>query len=290
MSVYGDYAARGRTAWWLYPLAVVLALGFSAAILVVLFVPMFLMHLVPPTLADDLVRPTHPVVFFLGTGAEFGIVLLGFIGAIALVHGKRFGDIVGRWSWRLALLGAGVWLAVQMVGAFVDFALFPHSFRFTATSGTRALALAAVVGLGVQTFAEEFVFRGYLTQALLLAVKRPWLAATISGLLFGGLHWANGPAQAVNAVFVGIAAAIIAIRTGSIAFTFGLHLVNNVFGAVCVVSSADVFHGSPGLFTQTAPQLIGWDVVFAVVALLAVLWFTSRLDPPGGSAPGGDAS
>jgi membrane protease YdiL (CAAX protease family) len=285
MSVFLDYAARGRTDWWRYPLALLgLALGIlvfagGCAILI-------LTRIAPPTLGADLARPTHPVTFFaVFVGPYFGSILLGFFLALWLAQDKRPGDVIGRWSWRLALLGAGVWFAVQTTGAFVDFLIAPHSFKPSWGAGTGALALSAFLGLAVQTFTEEFVFRGYLTQGLLLATRRPWVASAISGVIFGALHIANGIPQAVNAVFFGVATSMVAIRTGGIAFTFGLHFVNNLFGAVFVVSSGDVFRGSPGLFTQTTPQLMGWDVGVAAVALLGVLWFTRRMRPPEDLAP-----
>jgi hypothetical protein len=63
---------------------------------------------------------------------------------------------------------------------------------------------------------------------------------------------------------------VIAIRTGGIAFTYGLHLANNVFGAVVLISSGDAFHGSPGVITQSTPGLMWWDVGVGAVGLLAV--------------------
>jgi membrane protease YdiL (CAAX protease family) len=130
--------------------------------------------------------------------------------------------------------------------------------------------LVAVGALAIQTFAEEFVFRGYLTQGLLLATRRRVPTALISGLLFGALHIPNGAPQAASATLFGIVLALIAIRSGGIAFTYGLHLANNLFGAVVVVSASDAFHGSPGFFTQDAPGLLWWDAAFGGVALVAV--------------------
>jgi hypothetical protein len=76
----------------------------------------------------------------------------------------------------------------------------------------------------------------------------------------------------MNATVVGVVTALIAIRTGGIAFTYGLHLINNLFGAVVVVSSSDVFKGSPGLITQTTPNLMWWDVGSGAVMLALVAW------------------
>ena len=78
--------------------------------------------------------------------------------------------------------------------------------------------------------------------------------------------------QAVGATAFGVVTALVTIRTGSIAFSYGLHVVNNLFEAVFVVSAVDVFKGSPGLVTQNTPQLLWWDLGAAVVALVALAW------------------
>ena len=147
------------------------------------------------------------------------------------------------------------------------------SFR---NGGTASLAAAALAAIAVQTFAEEYIFRGYLTQGLFLAFKHPLPAAVVSGLVFGSVHIPNGASQALNAVVFGFICAMIAIRTGGIALTWGLHLANNYFGAVVVVSANDAFKGSPGIFTQNTPQLTWWDLFLGVVALAGMLWLIFR--------------
>jgi membrane protease YdiL (CAAX protease family) len=184
--------------------------------------------------------------------------------------------VIGQWRWRLFAIGLGIWTACLVGTTAVDFLLRPGGFHWSATAATPGLAVAALIGLGAQTFTEEFVFRGYLTQGLLLATKRPIAASILSGLLFGSLHIPNGIPQALNAVLFGMVAAYMAIRTGGIAFTYGLHLINNLFGAVFVVSANDVFNGTPGLFTQSTPNLIWLDVVSGVAVLAIPLWFVMR--------------
>jgi len=51
------------------------------------------------------------------------------------------------------------------------------------------------IGAAIQTFAEEFVFRGYLTQGLLVATRRTIPTVLISGALFGAMHIPNGLPQ-----------------------------------------------------------------------------------------------
>lgn len=276
---FQDYAARGRNSVWRYGAAAVLAVVLSMVFGAALSLPLDRLGWLPKDLEDQLLHVRDPATFFLLIGGLFGLILAGVVAAVRLVLKKRFCDVIGAWSWRAFGLGAAVWAAALIVLTLVDFALAPSGFSFSATAKTPALAAAALVGLGVQTFAEEFVFRGVLTQGLLLALKRPAPAALLSGLLFGAIHLPNGGPQAAYATVVGVVLAFMAIRTGGLACGYGVHLTNNVFGAVIVVSSGDVFVNSPGLVTQSTPHLMWWDAVAPGVTLVLmgafVAWRTS---------------
>jgi membrane protease YdiL (CAAX protease family) len=131
----------------------------------------------------------------------------------------------------------------------------------------------------VQTLTEEWIFRGWLTQALLLATKRPAPTALLSGVLFAALHIPNGWPQAASALVFGVVTALIAMRTGGIAFTWGMHVVNNLFGAAVVVSANDVFKGAAGLITQNTPRLQWADVAAELIGLGLMLALAWRLAP-----------
>ncbi len=272
MTAYLDHARKGKNAWWRYLLTIALALGVGVALEVAIVIGLMLAHLAPGDFAAELTKPTHPVAFFAGNGVAFAVVLAAFAAAIRLVQKKTPADVIGDWSWGRFAAGFGLWTACLALLTLADFLIRPGGFSWTATGQTPSLALAALFGLGVQTFAEEFVFRGYLTQGLLLATKRPIAAAALSGVVFGAMHIPNGIPQWANATLFGFVAALIAIRTGGIAFTFGLHLINNLFGAVIVVSANDVFNGAPGLFTQSTPGLMWWDVGLGAAMLAAPAW------------------
>lgn len=267
---YLGYARRGLTTWWRYPVAACLGVLLAIVMGALGLLIAGLLHLTPPDLATQVQHPDHPATFFLTTAFMFGLMIVGFALAIRWLHRKRFGDVLGAWTWRQYLLGFGVWIPVLVVTALIDLALAPSGFKFTGGTHLVSLTAMALAALAIQTFAEEFVFRGYLTQGLLLATKQPLVAALISGLLFGSIHIPNGVPQAASATVFGVVMALIAIRTGGIAFTSGLHLANNLFAAVVLVSSNDAFKGSPGLFSQDTPQLMWWDAVAGGIALALV--------------------
>ncbi len=285
MTTFAQYAARGKTDWWRYPLASVLGVVFW---LIIVFVIAFVLAAALMVSGHDALalltqaeHPDHPLAFYIGVGVEFGFLPVGVALAVAIVHRKSPRDIVGRWPWRLFWIGAGLWLALAVIANGLDFALAPRGFSRGPTL-TPTVAAVAFVAIAVQTFAEEFVFRGYLTQALLRLVKRPVIAALASGALFGAAHIPNGAPQAAGAFCFGVVTALIAIRTGGLAFGWGMHLANNYLGAVVVVSAGDVFHGAPGLIIQNTPRLMWWDTAIEAALLLVALWLVWRR--PGAAA------
>ena len=276
MTTYLEFAARGKYAWWRYAACVIAGCLATVVIFAAVLLPLSIAHVLPRNFATEIQQPTNPVVFFGAVALTFGSLLAGFVLAIRVIHRKRIRDVMGSWSWTMFIRGACIWAILQCAATLIDFLIAPHSFRLSMNAETAILAIVAFGGLSIQTFCEEFVFRGYVTQGILLATKRPVLAALLSGSLFGALHIWNGAPQAVGALFFGIVCSLIAIRTGSIAFTFGMHFVNNYAGAVAVVSTGDIFKNSPGILLQNAPQLMWWDIGVSVVGLAIVLLMVRR--------------
>jgi membrane protease YdiL (CAAX protease family) len=276
MNEFLELAARGRTTWWRYVAAIALCALLIVVIFAVAIVALEISGVGPTAIKDAVSNPSH-FQFFLGAnGAAFAALLVSLALAIRWLHAKRFTDIIGDWSWRKVLIGAGAWLAVCVVTGLIPGV---DSVRFTGSWATATLALWAIPTLAVQTFTEEFVFRGYITQGLLLATRRPLITALLSGLIFGAGHIPNGWPQAAGVTLFGIMTAIIAMRTGGIAVTFGMHLANNLFASVVMVSTNDVFRGIPALFTVTTPPNLIWfeSLVFPLATLTAVLWHSRAL-------------
>jgi membrane protease YdiL (CAAX protease family) len=281
---YLQFAARGRNAWWRYVAALLLALALAIVIGGVIGVTLTALGVPFAAMASELTTPTNPPLFMLAVAFNFGVILAGLFLAVWLVQRKSSGDLIGQWSWRWVAIGAVLWLGMTLVMTAADMSVEPSGFRWTATPGTATLAVCAALALTVQTFTEEVVFRGYLTQAMLLTTRRAVPAAVIAGLIFGAVHIPNGLPQAVSAAGFGVAASLIAIRLKGVAFTFGLHLTNNLYGAVVVVASNDLFHGLPGLVAQTTPGLVWFDVATNLLALSIVCALVLRFSPSPSSA------
>ena len=278
-SLFLRLADKGRNSWWRYLITIVLAILVQTIVIAIVAVALNAKGLAPDKLVSSVMNPRHPVLFYANVALSFGGLLLGFIVGGAWLHRKSFADYVGRWRASAFALGFGVWLLVLLIDVAVDYGLRPGSFHISGAAFNPWIALLISLSLAVQTFAEEFIFRGYVTQGLLKIIRRPLPTGIISGLIFGALHIPNGWPQAASATVFGVGLALLAIRTGGLAFGYGMHLINNAFGAVVVVAGGDVFAGSPGLVMQNGPDMIAVDLAVVAVALIVIISAAYRRPP-----------
>ena len=268
---YFTYANRGRNAWQRYLATISVGLVFAVVAASLVSILLAVSKLLPADVVQQFGQPSDPWLFFGTIAVLFAFICGGIAGAARLIQHKSPLDIIGCWRWSQFGCGLAVWISVQFLLAAIDFAIAPSGFH-RGNHLSLALTVWVLGAVLVQTFAEEFVFRGLVTQGIFLMLRRPLPSACVSGLLFGAVHLTNGWPQAINAVWFGIVCAYLAIRTGGIALTCGIHLANNYFGAVGVVSAGDVFKGLPGLFVQNTPQLEWWDLALAILTMSMMPW------------------
>jgi membrane protease YdiL (CAAX protease family) len=103
------------------------------------------------------------------------------------------------------------------------------------THSTFALVAASVFVCAVAPMAEEFFFRGFFFGALRNMPVRlgrhdlgPWIAAVLTGILFGLAHLGSAPAEfLVPLGFLGFVLCLVRWRTGSLYPCMALHSANN---------------------------------------------------------------
>ncbi len=103
------------------------------------------------------------------------------------------------------------------------------------THSTAALIAASVFVCAIAPIAEEFFFRGFVFGALRELPVRigrwqlgPWIAAVLTGALFGAAHLGSAPAVfLVPLGFLGFVLCLLRWRTGSLYPCMALHSANN---------------------------------------------------------------
>jgi uncharacterized protein len=104
-----------------------------------------------------------------------------------------------------------------------------------ATHSTAALIAASVFVCAIAPMAEEFFFRGFIFGGLRNIPLRigsfdgaPWLAAVLTGILFGLAHTGSASSQYLIPLgFLGFVLCIVRWRTGSLYPCMALHSANN---------------------------------------------------------------
>ncbi|MFF7792954.1 type II CAAX prenyl endopeptidase Rce1 family protein [Streptomyces sp. NPDC007991] len=187
-----------------------------------------------------------------------------------------------RWRW----LGRCLLAAVLPVTVLTVTAAFlpgdgADSGEFGAWVGWESFLTSLVVLtllVPVQAAAEEYVFRGWLTQTVGAFVRSPWFAVLPQALLFAAAHgWGTAWGFCGLLVF-GLVAGWLTIRTGGLEAAIALHVLNNLlaFGVAAAVvdglSSDETAADSPW-------QLALTDAATTLMYAALVLWLARRHQP-----------
>ena len=210
---------------------------------------------------------TAPVGLITAFAAALvGAVLLGAVAAIAGVDvgDEPPGVLIGATVVQdLALIATAIWFAgrVRRVRA-ADFGLRPvalgTALRFTglawltfilatyvwsialgldepdnlpdelgADESTAALVAVLLLVTVLAPIAEEFFFRGFFFTAL-RSWRGPWIAAAITGIVFGAIHLGSSEIEFIVPLMAfGFVLCMLYWRTGSLLPPIALHALNN---------------------------------------------------------------
>lgn len=167
--------------------------------------------------------------------ALFAPPLLGVVLATRLLHKRGPRSLLGPRVLRDAARGAGVTLAVFAPLVAVAWGLGATQPNLPPAIWA-ALFPLTILGIAIQTLAEEILFRGYILQQLAARFRSPLVWAGLPATLFGLLHLdpsgmgaAAWPMAAVAALF-GLVAADLTARSGGLGLAWGVHLANNLVG------------------------------------------------------------
>lgn len=234
--------ARRRNGWWT-PLAVgALGIVFYLVMLVVVLVFMIIAAMGDPTSLDRMLVLTENPSFDLGDPvmlvfllATIVLMLPAYWLASLIVNGKRVGLIssaAGRLRWRWMLLCTGIAIVVSAVLTGVSF-LVPGASGDAGDGGANPLWWVSLIIIlllvPLQSAAEEYVFRGYLMQAIGRWLRHPAFAILLPVPLFVMGHLYDLLGQLSVGLFA-VAAGWLTWRTGGLESAIALHVVNNVTG------------------------------------------------------------
>jgi membrane protease YdiL (CAAX protease family) len=142
-----------------------------------------------------------------------------------------------------------------------------------------------------QAAGEEYVFRGYLLQALGSLTRSKWVALLATSTLFAVAHGVQNFPLFFDRFVFGLIAGWLVIRTGGLEAGIAMHILNNFLAFGYALTFSD-------LTSSLTVSEVGWEnipltLTQAGTYALLVLLVTRRRDvqrrtaPPAGSAPSG---
>lgn len=226
--------------------------------------------------------PWSMIVLF----ATFLGMASGVWAAARLLHGRGWRSLFGRAPLVLRDFVLGVTM-MTLVGGGLGLLFLPFLPALEPATPWQvwlAFLPLALVGIMVQTGAEELVFRAYLQQQLAARFASPLVWMLLPSVLFGMAHYAPSDMGANTWLVVaatglfGLIAADLTARTGALGLAWGLHFANN-FLAILLVSSMS---GLDGLALFHLPQgatqaHVLRALLMADMALMALVWAACRL-------------
>lgn len=282
--------ARLRPAFWRLVLGLILA---AAIYMIGTFGGLALVWWIIAPQADfltwsaEVAAPSTPFFTYLILLVSFPMMAAGVFVAARVLHRRGPGTLFGRGPrvMRHFFIGAAVTLVLS-IAVLVPSLLFgfdgipnlPPSVWLT-------LLPLTLLGVLVQTGAEELVFRGYIQQQLAARFRSPFIWLLVPAALFSVVHY-NPAALGDNvwlplavAFIFGLAAADLTAKTGSIGAAWGIHFANNFNGIALIATDGTITGLSLYLtpYSASDPDLVGWSVLPSMVLLAAAWWITRRL-------------
>lgn len=194
---------------------------------------------------DTLLLPESLLIVLYG----FALIWAGLLVGTMLIHRRGFASLMGaprtiahqsiRSGRALIVLMLAVWL------------LPPYSFADPATPGLApsiwlSLLLPALIGILIQTSAEEVLFRGYLQQHLATLSASPWVWMVLPSAVFGLAHYAPGT-YGSNAWYVviwatlfGLVTADLTARAGTLGPAITLHFLSNASAFLLIAPQGEM--------------------------------------------------
>lgn len=274
---YHQLHRGGPRGWWRPVVGVVLLL-LSMFVIggVVLTAAVFVEAVLAPDFVQALEDPLDdpgPVVIG-GVLLSLAVLIPVTIGISVLLHRLRPGflmSVTGRVRWRylVSCLGLSV---IALMATVVVGALVPSGIREEITAEPhpldhRLVALLIVVALVTpfQAAGEEYVFRGYLTQAF--GGLFPTAVAIVGpAILFALAHGAQSPPIFIDRLAFGLIAGLLVVLTGGLEAGIAMHVVNNWLAFGLAITLGDLgeslqpqggtWWSLPGTLTQSLVYLV----------------------------------
>jgi membrane protease YdiL (CAAX protease family) len=232
--------------------------------------------------------------------AFLNVVLASAIGYAFLVtwfvHGLRPGwlaSVMPRIRWRFFAVCLGLAM-IALLATLLVAALLPAgnandgtdmSGQLNAfTSTTRDFLLVVVLLTPFQAAGEEYLFRGYLTQAFGGIFGSRAVAVVVPAVLFALAHGAQSAPVFIDRLAFGLVAGVLVIVTGGLEAGIAMHVLNNfaAFGLALAFGDINAALNPEGGSWWSLPSTLTQSLLYLWLALLVArrMGLRTTTEPP----------
>jgi len=297
-------------AWWKPVLGIVLTFLGVIIVAPLLLSPILIggVLLEPGSFAENLekaatlesVGPAALLYLNLSLGA--GILVCWLV--MRVLHRMRprwLTSVMPKMRWKLLLIFIGisvVALIAQMVVALVIDAVMageqevaPGGDLNDLTATTALLAVIVLLTTPLQAAGEEYVFRGYLMQAIGSLSRSKWIALLVTSTVFAMAHGVQNFPLFFDRFMFGLIAGWLVIRTGGLEAGIAMHILNNflAFGFALLFSDLSQSLNVTEAGWENIPVTLTQAGTYAVLVVIVArkLDIQRRTAPPADLLPGG---
>ncbi len=180
-----------------------------------------------------------------------------------MVHPSYLWSVEGRPRWGYLFVCAAV--AAVVFGAYIGtMPLRGAPLTWQPQEGFWAFFVVILITSPLQAAAEEFLFRGYLLQALGSLVANPWFGVVTSALVFALFHSTQNLPLFLSRFAFGLVMGWLVLRTGGIEAAVAAHVVNNVFAFTLAGLTSTISEA------RTLTE-VGWAQSFSDVIIYSII-------------------
>ncbi|MEZ5750892.1 MAG: type II CAAX endopeptidase family protein [Paracoccaceae bacterium] len=211
---------------------------------------------------------------------------IGLAAALRAVHKRKLGSVMGRAPIVLRDFALGVALMVVVGGGLSLFLvpMLPPIQVQTPPETWFLFLVPALLGILIQTGAEEAVFRGYIQSQIAARFPARIVWLVIPNILFGLAHFSpdqmgqNTWLVVLATGMFGLYLSDLTARTGSLGLAWGLHFANNVI-AILIVNIAGALNGLAllGFEDGTVTQNLVATLLIADLVIGFIVWVACRI-------------
>lgn len=238
-----DLANQGKTRWGTYLIGLFVIVGIWLLGSVIFMALIYGEDFLSATPNKHPMDGSRPFPDFIALCLTFIALTIGIWLAVSQLHRRPFLSLITPYPtirWHRFWQGFKWQIAFFILSAAIEELIFPGTYTYTLDpSQFYKFAILVVLFIPIQAASEEFLFRGYLLQALGHLMRSPMVLITINGLGFMALHAANpemehGLPSWLTYFAWGAFLTLLTLKDNGAELAIGIHVANNVFTGIFI--------------------------------------------------------